>query len=270
MKKYQLALVLFAVVCSVASAKKKVAPEILFGVKSGVITLYSDMGDMAAGFGGMAGMGGVMGAAPAIDFSSMVQKIYFDDYGRKTASETIFGDSVTRTISKGDSTYIINEKMNTATVMPIFGGRGGSFMSGMGGASIGTIGQIDWLNLTDKLIKKNKIKDLGEEEVAGVKCKKYSMKNTSYMGITTTTTIWIYKGVPLKTESVSDWGTTTQTTAAFEENASVSALKFILPEGCKVSERSMGGFGGGGIMMMDGDFGGMMMGGDFGGGFGGF
>lgn len=277
MKKYQLAFLLFAAVCSVSSAKKKAAPEILFGVKSGVITVSSDMGEMPdfGGMAGMAGMPGMGGGAAALDMSSMVQKVYFDDYGRKTASETIFGDSVTRTISIGDSTYTINEKMNTATIMPIFGGRGGrggSFMGGMGGmggASIGTIGQIDWLNLDEKAIKKNKIKDLGEEELAGVKCKKYTMKNTSSMGMTTTTTICIYKGITLKSESVSDWGTTTQSASAFEENAQIPATKFTLPVGCTVSEMSMGGFGGG--MMMGGDFGGGGFGGgDFGGGgFGG-
>ena len=45
MKKIMMAALMMAV-CLSAGAKKKEVKEILFGVKSGVITVTSDMGDM--------------------------------------------------------------------------------------------------------------------------------------------------------------------------------------------------------------------------------
>ena len=272
MKKYQLAIVLLAAVCSTLNAKKKEVPEILFGVKSGIITISSDMGEMS-NFGAAGGFAGFAGAENAnLDMSEMVQQIYFDDYGRKTATVNVSGENITRTISIGDSTYTINEKENTATVMPVFGGRGGSFMGGMNSVSIGTIGQIDWMNLDKKTIKRNKITEIGEEDIAGVKCINYSMRISSSMGFTSNITASIYKGVVLKSETESEWANTSQTAIGFDENANIPETMFTLPKGCKVSAMSMGGMGGGFGGGMGGGFGGGMgggFGGDMGGGFGG-
>lgn len=266
MKKYLFAAVMLAAVCVSANAKKEVK-EVLFGVKSGIITVSSDMGEMpdfSAMGGDFAAFGG-NGEIPTFDMSEMSEKIYFDDYGRKTATVSTYGERVTRTVAIGDSTYTINDTENTATVMPVFGGRGGRGggfgMGMMGGAQIGQIGQIDWLNLDKKTIKRNKIKELGEETVAGVTCKKYSMSPSNQMGFTQNITICVYEGIPLSTVTESDWATTSQTAVAFEANANVPESMFTLPEGCKVSEPNFGGMGGFG-----GDFGGF--GGDFG-GFGG-
>lgn len=269
MKKYFLAAAMIAAVCVSANAKKEVQ-ETVFGIKSGIITISSDMEmpdfSQFAGMGGGA-MGGAMGGGAMgnfdfanFDMSDMVEIIYFDDYGRKTARVTKSGERVTRTVAIGDTTYTINETENTATAMPIFGGangrggRGGfgmgGFGGGMGGASIGTIGQIDWMNLDKKTIRRNKIKELGEETVAGVTCKKYTMSPANAMGMTSTTTLCVYEGVVLSTETLNDWSTTpiTQTAVQFEPNADIPASTFGLPEGCKVEQMNfggMGGFGGG-------------------------
>ncbi|MCQ2057728.1 MAG: hypothetical protein MJY75_05910 [Bacteroidaceae bacterium] len=289
MKKFVVAAVLSAAVCVSVSAKKEAA-ETVFGIKSGIITISTDM--EMPDFSQFAGMGGGAGApagAPAggamggfdfanFDMSDMVEIIYFDDYGRKTARVTKSGERITRTVAIGDTTYTINETANTATAMPIFGGarggRGGMGMmggfGGMGGASIGTIGQIDWRNLDKKTIRRNKIQELGEETVAGVTCKKYSMSVVNQMmGSTTNTTLCVYEGVVLSTETLSDWSTTptTSTAVQFEINPNIPESTFQLPEGCEVSQPNfggMGGFGGG----FGGDFGGGM-GGGFGGGMGG-
>ncbi len=285
MKKYLMAAALLAVVCVSANAKKKEVKEVLFGIKSGVITVSSDMGEMPD-FSAMGGMGGgglaafgdstFLNMMNRFNSADMREQIYFDDYGRKTARVNVYGDEITRTISLGDSTYTINEKENTATVMPIFGGgrngRGGGMGGfgggfGMGGAQIGQIGQIDWLNLDKKTIRRNKIKELGEEQVAGVTCKKYSMSPSNQMGFTQNITVCVYEGIPLSTVTESDWATTSQTAVGFLPNDDVPAEMFTLPEGCKVSEMNMGGFGGG--MMMGGDFGFGGFGGGFGGGLGG-
>lgn len=269
-------------VCVSASAKKKEAKEVLFGVKSGVITVSSDMGEMpdfsamGMGGGGLAAFGDSAFLERMNSFNSgdMKEQIYFDDYGKKTARISVYGENITRTISVGDSTYTINEKENTATVMPIFGGgrsgRGGGFGGfGMGGAQIGQLGEIDWMNLDKKTIRRNKIKELGEEQVAGVTCKKYSMSPSNQMGFTQNITVCVYEGIPLSTVTESDWNTTSQTAMNFIAE-DVDPSFFTLPKGCKVSQPNMGGFGG----MMDfggfgGDFGGFG-GGGFGGGFGGF
>ena len=284
MKKIMMAALMMAV-CLSAGAKKKEAKEILFGIKSGVITVTSDMGEMpdfsamGMGGGGLAAFGDSTFLERMNSFNSgdMREQIYFDDYGKKTARISVYGDNITRTISIGDSTYTINEKENTATVMPIFGGSrngrsggmggfGGGF--GMGGAQIGQLGTIDWRNLDKKTIRRNKIKDLGEEVVAGVTCKMYSMSPSNQMGFTQNITVCVYEGIPLSTVTESDWATTSQTAQNFSAE-DVDPAFFVLPKGCKVSEMNMGGFGGGDFMMMGGDFGGFG-GGGFGGGMGGF
>ncbi len=280
MKKFFMAALMMAV-CLSAGAKKKEAKEILFGIKSGVITVTSDMGEMpdfsamGMGGGGLAAFGDSTFLERMNSFNSgdMREQIYFDDYGKKTARISVYGDNITRTISIGDSTYTINEKENTATVMPIFGGSrngrsGGMGGFGMGGAQIGQLGTIDWMNLDKKTIRRNKIKDLGEEVVAGVTCKMYSMSPSNQMGFTQNITVCVYEGIPLSTVTESDWATTSQTAQNFIAE-DVDPAFFVLPKGCKVSEMNMGGFGGGDFMMMGGDFGGFG-GGGFGGGFGGF
>ncbi len=285
MKKFLMAALILAVGVS-ASAKKKEVKEVLFGIKSGVITVTSDMGDMPD-FSQMAAMGGGGVAAfndsaflarmNSFNSSDMREQIYFDDYGKKTARITVYGENITRTISVGDTTYTINEKENTATAMPIFGGgrsgRSGGFGGfSMGGAQIGQLGEIDWMNLDKKTIRRNKIKELGEEQVAGVTCKKYSMSPSNQMGFTQNITVCIYEGIPLSTITESDWATTSQTAQNFIAE-DVDPAFFTLPKGCVVSQPNMGGFGGD-FMMMGGDFGGFggggFGGGGFGGGFGGF
>ena len=266
-------------VCFSAGAKKKEVKEILFGVKSGVITVTSDMGEMPdfsamMGGGGLAAFGDSTFLERMNSFNSgdMREQIYFDDYGKKTARISVYGENITRTIAIGDTTYTINETENTATAMPIFGGgrnsRGGGMGGfggfGMGGAQIGQLGSIDWMNLDKKTIRRNKIKELGEEVVAGVTCKKYSMSPSNQMGMTQNITVCVYEGIPLSTVTESDWATTSQTAQNFIAE-DVDPAFFTLPKGCKVSEMNMGGFGGGDFMMMGGDFGG----GGFGGGFGG-
>ena len=293
------AMMLAAVSMSVNAAKKdKTEPaEPVLGIKSGVITMANNMGQFqggAGGFGGGAGMGmggfgggQGMGQRPQgqggqrgdrqmnFDPSQMVTKIYFDDYGKKTVTVTDRGEAgTTRSLAIGEDNYQINDAEKSATKMPSFGGRRGGqgggrgmgmgMMGGMGGAS--TTPMFDWENLDAKTIKKNKIKELGEEEVAGVMCKKYSVTQSN-QGYSTEMTLWIYKNLTMKSETISDWGTMGQTVEKLEETDVDQAL-FELPADYKVEEMQMGNFGGG--AGMGGFGGGGFGGGDFGGGgFGG-
>ena len=287
-----------------AAKKDKTEPaEPVLGIKSGVITMANNMGQFQGGaggfgggagmgmggFGGGAGMGGGqgMGQRPQgqggqrgerqmnFDPSQIVTKIYFDDYGKKTVTVTERGEAGTsRSLQIGDDNYTINDAEKSATKMSFGSRRGGNAGGGrgmgggmgmMGGMGMGaqTTPMFDWENLDAKTIKKNKIKELGEEEVAGVMCKMYSVTQSS-QGYSTQMTVWIYKNLTMKTETISDWGTMGQTVEKLEETDVDPAL-FELPADYKVEERQMGNFGGG-----MGGFGGGMGGGDFGGGgFGG-
>lgn len=243
-----------------------------------------------AGQGAAQGQRGEGGQRRQMNFdpSQMVTKIYFDDYGKKTVTVTSRGEAGTsRSLVINDETYNINDEEKSATKMPSFGRRGGQgggqrggMMGGMmGGMGAQTTPMFDWENLDAKTIKKNKIKELGQEEVAGVMCKIYSV-TTSNQGYKTTQTLWIYKNLTMKSETDSDWGTTTTSIEKLEET-SVDPALFELPSDYKVEEMQMGNFGGGnfgggmgggnfGGGQMGGGFGGGMGGGDFGGGFGGF
>ena len=294
MRKLMVAAIMLAAVClSVNAAKKdKQQPaEPVLGIKSGVITMANNMGQFQGmgGFGGgqfgggqrpqgapQGGRGGQGGQRQMnFDPSQMVTKIYFDDYGKKTVTVTSRGEAgTTRSLAIGEDNYQINDAEKSATKMPSFGGRRGGQGGGgrgmgmgmMGGMGMGaqTTPMFDWENLDAKTIKKNKIKELGEEEVAGVMCKMYSVTQSN-QGYQTQMTLWIYKNLTMKSETITDYGTMGQTVEKLEETE-VDPSLFELPADYKVEEMQMN-FGGGAGM---GGFGGGMGGGDFGGGgFGG-
>ena len=216
MKKMFLAAALLAVV-SLANAQ---APaDAPYGVKSGVYTMSMAFGD-----------------------NEMITEYYFDNYGLKTAqvSEGGFGmmgggqQGKTRTITDKDGAQIqINDEAKTATKMPSFGG-----MGGFGGGRV----QINWNKLTDEVKKANNIKELGKETIAGKECTKYSMTTEGFQG-PQEQTVWIYKGIQLKNEMSSDFGTFGATCKKFEEK-DVPASMFEVPAGVKVEELDMSQFGG--------------------------
>lgn len=215
MKKMFLAAALLAVV-SLANAQ---APaDAPYGVKSGVYTMSMAFGD-----------------------NEMITEYYFDNYGLKTAqvSEGGFGmmgggqQGKTRTITDKDGAQIqINDEAKTATKMPSFGGMG------FGGGRP----QINWNKLTDEVKKANNIKELGKETIAGKECTKYSMTTEGFQG-PQEQTVWIYKGIQLKNEMSSDFGTFGATCKKFEEK-DVPASMFEVPAGVKVEELDMSQFGG--------------------------
>ena len=181
------------------------AQEKLYEVKSGIVTMEMDM----------------MGQA-------MVQEIYFDDYGAKQATLSNFGGRKMRMLVVDGSNVMVNDEEKTATRMP---------MMGQGE-------KVNFTNLDEKAIKKYKVKELGTEVVADKECKKYQI-TVFMMGQPQKQTVWVYKGVTLKSSSSSDFGDMTQTATKFEENVEVPASMFVLPAGVKVEEMNMGMMGGG-------------------------
>ena len=203
MKRFAIIAVL-AAFCVGAHAQEK-----LYEVKSGKITMEMDM----------------MG-------QTMVQEVYFDDYGAKQATVMDMQGQKTRQITQDGSNIMIDDAAKTATKMPAMGMMGG-------GRS-----EINWSNLDEKTIKKNKIQEAGEETVAGKTCKVYKYK-VMMMGQAVSATACVYKGIVLKSSTSTDFGEMGQKATKIEENITIDPSMFTIPEGVKVQEMDMSMFGGG-------------------------
>ncbi len=183
------------------------AQEKIYEVKSGQVTMEMEM------------MGQVM-----------VQDIYFDDYGAKQVTVSNFQGQKMRILVIDGSNVMVNDYDKTAVRMPAMG--------------MGSENRINWLNLDEKTIKKNKIKEAGEEVVAGKTCKKYEYK-VMMMGQPISATAWVYKGITLKTSTKTDFGDMGQTATKIEEDIKVDPAMFTIPEGVKIQDMDMSMMGGG-------------------------
>ncbi len=183
------------------------AQEKIYEVKSGKVTMEMEM----------------MGQA-------MVQDIYFDDYGAKQVTVSNFQGQKMRVLVIDGSNVMVNDDDKSAVRMPAMG--------------MGSENRINWLNLDEKTIKKNKIKEAGEEVVAGKTCKKYEYK-VMMMGQPISATAWVYKGITLKTSTKTDFGDMGQTATKIEEDIKVDPAMFTIPEGVKIQDMDMSMMGGG-------------------------
>lgn len=183
------------------------AQEKIYEVKSGKVTMEMEM----------------MGQA-------MVQDIYFDDYGAKQVTVSNFQGQKMRILVIDGSNVMVNDADKSAVRMPAMG--------------MGSENRINWLNLDEKTIKKNKIKEAGEEVVAGKTCKKYEYK-VMMMGQPISATAWVYKGITLKTSTKTDFGDMGQTATKIEEDIKVDPAMFTIPEGVKIQDMDMSMMGGG-------------------------
>jgi catabolite regulation protein CreA len=185
------------------------AQEKIYSVKSGKVTMEMDM----------------MG-------QKIVQQNYFDDYGVKQATVMEMMGQKMRSIEVDGKNVMIDDAAKTAISMP-----------GMG-PQMGGNNKINFLNLDEKTIKKNKIKEEGQEEVAGKMCTKYSYRMLM-MGQGVTVHAWVYKGITLKTAIKTDFGEMVTKATKVEEDIQVDPALFVLPEGVEVQEMDMSMMGGG-------------------------
>jgi catabolite regulation protein CreA len=185
------------------------AQEKIYSVKSGKVTMEMDM----------------MG-------QKIVQQNYFDDYGVKQATVMEMMGQKMRSIEVDGKNVVIDDAAKTAISMP-----------GMG-PQMGGNNKINFLNLDEKTIKKNKIKEEGQEEVAGKMCTKYSYRMLM-MGQGVTVHAWVYKGITLKTAIKTDFGEMVTKATKVEEDIQVDPALFVLPEGVEVQEMDMSMMGGG-------------------------
>lgn len=188
------------------------AQEKIYSVKSGIVTMEMDM----------------MG-------QKVVQQMYFDDYGAKQATVMEMRGQKMRGIQVDGKNVMIDDAAKTAMSMP-----------GMGPQMGGGNNKINFLNLDEKTIKKNKIKEEGQEEVAGVMCTKYSYRMLM-MGQGVNVNAWVYKGITLKTAVKTDFGEMITMATKVEEDINVDPALFVLPEGVEVQEMNMGMMGGPGF-----------------------
>ena len=185
-KKLITLVLLLASVAGVASAQNR------YGIKSGILTQKSEMGETT---------------------------IYFDNYGALEAQKmkmNFMGNEMEMSIIRKDGkTYMVNVAEKQVQEMPDGGMMGGS--------------SINFLNLTDAVKSANKIKEAGKETILGKECTKYTME-AEQMGMAMSQTVWVWNGITLK--SLTDGGQFQFGNEAvkLEENVAIPASTFDIPK----------------------------------------
>ena len=185
------------------------AQEKVYEVKSGIITMEMEM----------------MGR-------TIVQEIHFDDYGAKQATISERRGKKMRGVVVDGEMLMIDDEAKIGMKMPAMG---------MGAGSE----KINFLNKDEKYIKKNKIKVLGTETMLGRECTIYSV-SLFMMGQVVKQTVWVYKGITLKSSITTDFGEMVQMATNLVEDVEIPAEIFEVPEGLEIRTMSRGPMGGGG------------------------
>jgi outer membrane lipoprotein-sorting protein len=152
---------------------------------------------------------------------------YIDDFGGKEAVEMTvkagFLKQQMLTVTDSESITAINLSTKSATRMKR--------------QAVNNLPEtINYLQLTPEIREKYALKEIGEEEVAGKSCKKYSTE-AAQMGQTMQINTWIWKGIVLKSETSSNGKVVaTDTAVKVEEDAAIPADKLAVPENVTVHE----------------------------------
>ena len=135
---------------------------------------------------------------------------YFDDFGAKeVTSMNMMGMEMTQ-IRKDGTMYMVNKGEKSVQEMPA------------------REGNINFLNLTDEVVAKNKIKETGKETVSGKECTVYTAE-ISQMGQTAKATVSVWNGFAMK--SVIDAGGFSITQKVVEvKEGPVDAAMFEIPK----------------------------------------
>lgn len=144
-------------------------------------------------------------------------QLFFDDYGALETTKTrteVPGKGMLEitTISRDGKTYMINPLMKPA----------------LQEIDMKMDENVNYLNLTDAAKEKFKIEDLGTEMIGERECTKYS-QIVDQSGIKAKATIWVWKGIPIKT-SIKIMGMEMTTEAVeIQENAYILPITFEVP-----------------------------------------
>ena len=141
---------------------------------------------------------------------TITNTVYFDDFGAKEAtSMSMMGMEMTQ-INKDGKMYLVNKGEKSVQELPQ------------------QQQTINYLNLTDEVIAKNKIKETGKETVAGKECTVYSLE-MNQMGQTAKATVCVWKGFTMKT-TIDMGGMTISTKVAEIKEGPVDAAVFEVPK----------------------------------------
>ena len=141
--------------------------------------------------------------------------LYFDDYGIKETEETFEGDKLKEAdMCDGKMRYGINYEKKTAFTK--------------GTAIRGIAYKFDWDEIS-KADQKYKVKKLANVTIAGKDCESYSLNYGDYP-----TVFAGWNNILLYQETKSKYGTIVKKTVKLEENATVPADKFVVPQGFSV------------------------------------
>lgn len=134
---------------------------------------------------------------------------YFDDYGAKEVSITKMGGMDITTISRDGKYWMVNAAAKMVQEIPVQE-------------------QVNYLNLTDEIVAKYKIKETGKETVAGKECTCYSLE-ISQMGQTAKMKVSVWNGYPMKSVTSAMGMDVTATITEFTEGP-VDAALFEVPK----------------------------------------
>lgn len=125
---------------------------------------------------------GIKSGKMVVSTEMMGQKIlatsYFDNFGEREATVTQMGGMEIVTIKKDDKVYVVNKAASMVQEMP-------------------KQETINFMDLTDSVRGKYKIKEVGIESVDGRDCTIYTME-ISESGQTAKTKVWVWNGFTLK------------------------------------------------------------------------
>jgi hypothetical protein len=143
---------------------------------------------------------------------------YIDEFGQKESVEMTMADKHVRTLMEGTSVIAVDLNLNVGNRMEL------------------PEKPVNYLQLTPEVREKYKIREGDEEEIAGKKCRKYSLE-AMQMGQPLQVTTWVWKGLVLKSESAGNGMVfAIETATEIQENVPVPADKLIVPENAVIQE----------------------------------
>lgn len=138
---------------------------------------------------------------------------YFDDYGALEASDVSMpsplGDVEVTTISRDGKSYVVEKKSKKVQEVPVQE-------------------STNYLDLTDSVREKFQIKEVGSEEVEGRQCTVYS-EVIDYQGRKSNAKVWVWKGIPLRTEVSALGMKITSMVVGITEDAAIPPEVFEVP-----------------------------------------
>ncbi len=143
--------------------------------------------------------------------------IYIDEYGAKECQKAKvevpgMGTMESGVISKEGKTWNVNYTMKQVQEVTINPGD-----------------QPNFLDLNEETRKKFKIEEVGQEKVLDYDCTVYTLVTTSGE-ISANAKLWVYKGLPMKTETEAMGMKVTNVVTEFKEDAMVLPQVFDVPK----------------------------------------